>query len=527
MTSTRWLWAIVVAGGALRFFPIWFGLPYPHARPDEETALGHAAAILDGDLNPHFFHWPSLIFYLFAAAFAAASGIRRLLSLDPVLSGVEYVLIARALVALAGTLTIVVLFRLARRTADTTTGLVAAAFLAVAILHVRESHFAMTDVVMTLLVTAALSLLSIAVDAPMTAPRLGASATGWFAAAGLAGGLATSTKYSAAAILAAFGAAQLVWHRHARTGPRSPLAWRPSLAFLAAFGAAFIAATPYALLDYKTFAADLQFDFTHLSEGHGLDLGRGWSYHLRRSLPYGVGVTVFIAAIPGAVLFVRDHRRHALVVGAFAIAFHVAVGSGHTVFFRYILPLVPIVCLFAAVFVGRAGPWLATRAGVSTRAGLALLTAIVGAPALVNSVWFDALLAKTDTRVLAARWLVPRLKADESLHDAGGPYVQLDLGGARFHPWFYDPSAKSFGDPDGRTPDWLVLKDSPLRIYAAAPPPLRRLATEKYELVWSIRATRGRASSAVYDELDAFFLPMSAFTTVERPGPRIQIYRRR
>ena len=28
---------VVLFGAALRLFPIWFGLPYPHARPDEET----------------------------------------------------------------------------------------------------------------------------------------------------------------------------------------------------------------------------------------------------------------------------------------------------------------------------------------------------------------------------------------------------------------------------------------------------------------------------------------------------------
>ena len=49
--------------------PIWFGLPYPMARPDEEAALGHALGIA-GDLNPQFFHWPSLTFYVFAGILA-------------------------------------------------------------------------------------------------------------------------------------------------------------------------------------------------------------------------------------------------------------------------------------------------------------------------------------------------------------------------------------------------------------------------------------------------------------------------
>lgn len=83
MNPQRGLWAIVLIGALLRIVPIWFGLPYSHARPDEETAVGHAVAVLGGDLNPHFFHWPSLIFYGLAVPFAAASWIRAALSLDP------------------------------------------------------------------------------------------------------------------------------------------------------------------------------------------------------------------------------------------------------------------------------------------------------------------------------------------------------------------------------------------------------------------------------------------------------------
>src|SRR5258705_2941632 len=140
-------------GAALRLFPIWFGLPYPHARPDEETTLGHAAAILAGDPNPHFFNWPSLTFYVLAGLFGIASAIR------PGITDPGYVLLARAAIALAGTATILVLARLGSRVADRTTGLLAAFFLSVAVLHVRDSHFAMTDVLMTLLVTASLALL--------------------------------------------------------------------------------------------------------------------------------------------------------------------------------------------------------------------------------------------------------------------------------------------------------------------------------------------------------------------------------
>src|SRR5687767_10706444 len=96
--SSRWLWLIVAAAALLRFVPIWFGLPYPHARPDENVSLGGAVAVMSGDPNPHFFHWPSLIFYLFAALHTAASWIKRALAGAP-LTNIEFVLLARGCVA--------------------------------------------------------------------------------------------------------------------------------------------------------------------------------------------------------------------------------------------------------------------------------------------------------------------------------------------------------------------------------------------------------------------------------------------
>ena len=131
MTSGRWLAVIVLFGAALRFVPIWFGLPFADARPDETVALGLANSVRGGDLNPHFFHWPSLTIYVFAALNAAASAIRRALNVDPGSTFADQVVVARAFVAGAGTLTLVVLFRMARRMANTTTGLLAAFFLAV------------------------------------------------------------------------------------------------------------------------------------------------------------------------------------------------------------------------------------------------------------------------------------------------------------------------------------------------------------------------------------------------------------
>jgi hypothetical protein len=283
------------------------------------------------------------------------------------------------------------------------------------------------------------------------------------------------------------------------------------------------------VLDYPSFATGLAFDVTHLSGGHGINLGVGWIYHLTRSLPVGLSVPIFLAAIAGAVSLARRHGRAALVIGTFCAAFFAAIASGYTVFFRYVLPLVPLLCLSAAAAVNDAGEWLTRHTRLSRGLAVGLIAGGVGISALVSSMWFDVLLARTDTRVLAGRWLAANVKPTDSLYDAGGVYAQAAIVGVDVHVWAFgafDEQAHVFKGAGERIPDWLVLPQSPL-IYSSVPTALQRLAADRYEVVTTVAATRDGAADGNYDPQDAFFLPVTGFGAILRPGPTIRIYHRR
>ncbi len=203
-----------------------------------------------------------------------------------------------------------------------------------------------------------------------------------------------------------------------------------------------------------------------------MPLGRGWYAHAVRSLPYGCGPVLLAAAVAGILIGARRLPRHTLIVAAFAAAYYAAIGSGYTVFFRYVMPLVPIVCLFAAIATKYAADLLTrSRRSVAEHSSartvsllvLVALIAFVAGPSTLTSVRMDLVLARTDTRVIAADWLGPQLRPEDTLHDAGGDYARLDLRDRRYHEWRFDPATQSFGHPEGLTPDWIVIADSPLR----------------------------------------------------------------
>src|SRR5262249_17374812 len=144
---------------------------------------------------------------------------------------------------------------------------VAAAFLALSFLHVRDSHFGVIDIPMTCMVLVAfLAIVRLSESGSRRA----------LVAAGVLTGLAVASKYNAGMLILPASFAIL------DDPVRRPLVAR--LRRVVTFGllttAAFLVVCPYAVLNHQKFLADIAFNARHLAEGHGADLGRGWVYHV-------------------------------------------------------------------------------------------------------------------------------------------------------------------------------------------------------------------------------------------------------
>jgi hypothetical protein len=527
------LGAVLAAAGLVRVWGIGFGLPNLLCHPDELAAVAVARGFLGGDLHPRFFDWPTFYLYVLAAAYGiywalgrvtGASGALGDFAANPLPDWRPLFLIDRGLAAALGTATVAVVWKIGERVFDRATGLVSAAFMALAFLHVRDSHFGVTDVPATFLTTWSVLFVLRAHDDGRLRDH---------GVAGLLAGVAAATKYNAALVCMPMLASAAIRMADATSG-RERVRVLPGLGLFAmAAVVGLVGAMPWVVLDAGGVLAALARVQAHLRDGHGIDLGRGWSYHLSVTLRYGLGWPLLVAGLGGlAYAWARDWRR-AAILSAFPVAYYVVMGQGRAVFVRHALPVVPFLCITGAALVVVAGRWVAagTRRPSMFAGVTAVLAVLVIVPSVVSVVRFDRLVARTDSRVLAARWLRDSLPPGSSVYQSGGLYGLVVGGTPGVERWSYDERRDVFlagGRSTGELPEWIVLQESPLVLYSEVPAGVRaHVASPEYELVQAFVATDPAATGNVFSEQDAFFLPITGFQGVRRPGPNFYVYRRR
>jgi hypothetical protein len=510
---------LAVAAGA-RLWGINFGLPHLNCRPDEGGIVAIAGSIYHGDLNPHHFNYPELFMLAVAAVLVVLSASGRVLEMFAIpwpvdVSGTTIAYrVARYLSAAAGIASVLVVFRIGLRLFGRAAAFAAAAMLSLAFLHVRESHFGVTDAPMTFLTLVAFLFIV----------RLSESGTARdLIAAGVASGLATSTKYNAALIALPALFAILTDAAGIRRPIGTPL--RRAALYLSIMAAAFLFTSPYTVLDFRQFSADVTYESRHLAQGHGVILGRGWLHHLTSTLRYGVGIPILAAGMLGFVLLLWRDRRLGILVALFPVSYYLLLGSGYTVFARYMLPVVPFLCLMAGYALAEGAQWLALRmrrpnlSPIAATAGVTLLLW----PSAHSVVHFDRLLSRTDSRLMARWWIERQFPKETTI-------AQLGSEGGRVLLFEHDRSEKKYNKVDfsrrGVRPDLVIVPSSPLMPAPRELSDMARTLSREYELAYH-RDVVGTDAANVYDWQDDFYLPLSGFKGIERPGPNLKIYIRR
>jgi hypothetical protein len=372
---------ILLIAAAFRFYGLaWDGGYLFH--PDERKILLVASELrlpanaleffsTESPLNPKFFAYGSFPIYLL-----------RLLSVfapTPALSVpwredfVGMALVGRALSALFDLGTIALTFLLTRRLYDATTGLLAAACLALTVLHIQLAHFYAVDTLLTMLVVATMYF---AARFAQTRARRDAFAMG------VAFGLAMATKVSALPLVVPIVVAVVRANADTETrgqGDKEKIVHPVSLSLhllvsriwqniwntrheliriLTVALATFVITQPYALLDPIRYFGQV---------GTESLVARGWLdypytrqyadtlpyvYPMAQSSVWGMSLPLGMFAWLGSALFAwrwwRTREWRDAFILAWALVYFVIVGAQYAKHLRYLLPLLPFLFVMAA-----------------------------------------------------------------------------------------------------------------------------------------------------------------------------------
>src|SRR5438067_2343243 len=337
---------LLALAAALRLVGIEYGLPFGLLNPDEQSIVPRAWRMVHGGgLDPTWSDYPTLVMYVLAPFQARQP--------TPSYLAARVVIVVLALGAVAAA------WWLGRKAYGPVAGAVAAACTAVEATHVAYSHMAVTDVPITLGVAACLAL----------------CVTGRLEWAGVAAGLAVSTKYPGVFLVAPIVAAG--WGR-----------WRRLASSLALAVGAFLATSPFVAV-HPLQAWDDASRVQRLARkgwlGFEHDHWAGIAFSAR--LWHGLG-PVLLVAVLGLVLALFRRSRADLVLGSFVLVYFLDLLTLHAHFDRYVLPLVPALGALA----GR----------VRYLAPVTLLLLVVP---LAWSIRDDRRLTRTDPRLTAYHWI--------------------------------------------------------------------------------------------------------------------------
>ena len=329
---------ILAIGTALRFYALNFGLPHNY-HPDEIPKVNAVMRMYQqGSLDPDYFLHPSLLLYstYFSNYLFHLFGAEGDFQQTAFLAG-------RTVSAIAGSLSVFLVYLTAKEVFQKRTALLASCLLAVAPIHITCSRYLKEDslLVFFILLTTYFSLLA-----------LRKNSIRFLCLAGLTAGLSASTKYSGA--LSCSILVFIPWMKSGKLLPDRKLFIGLCIASLFSV-AGFLAATPYSILNSAKFLKDVGYESRHMSKGHTTAVdawSQYWMYHLSRSILLGTGLLLIIAGMfKTGIIFGRKNLKELFLVALlfmFYLSAEYVKSKPAPQPERYILPCIPFLVIIAA-----------------------------------------------------------------------------------------------------------------------------------------------------------------------------------
>lgn len=380
---------------ALRVWGVDFGLPYLYHQ-DEPRIVDHGLTALVNHLNPDYFVVPGFTMYitafsagivyflgLLSGIFSSSDDFLTYFLSDPSL----IYLLSRGLVGiLPSTVCVATVYLAGRRLFDQVTASKAALIAACVPILVQHAHYIYTESLLSLGIFVLTTLL-IAANRNTPLSR--------FVWIGVALGWSTSVKYTALYF------APVMLFRYFQIYGRTSFQMDPIKKIITATFVSLVTYfifSPYSFLAWSDFRNAIQTQ----SEAEN---PVGFLHHFVYSLGYGVGPIILILASVGLVIWFRKDRSQGIFIMIWSVFYYLINTHFSQYFARYVIPLVPIICLLAGI------GWGILRNALSRhKILLGVLNILVLTSILLPTIQSNLLFRSEDTRTTAKKWVEANLQ---------------------------------------------------------------------------------------------------------------------
>jgi len=402
----------MLSGLLLRLYGINFGLPFVYAY-DERIPVNIAWKMFSShDFNPHWFGWPgTTMIYMLSALYAFLYLMGRTFGVfesfadfdalyyqDPTV----FFLSGRLMMAGFAVASIFITYLIARRLFNRQIALIAATFLAVSPLHVHHSKLIRPDILLTFFILLVVWFCLKIFDKK--------NWTGYILA-GLFTGLAIATKYPAVIV------ALTIVVAHILSEPWRWISVKKLLVSGAASVLGFFIGSPFLFFSIGRVVNDVAKAAPSYSLGAtGGGFIQQLVYYFQGPVIQSLTVGGLVFAGIGIILCIASRRKIQRLLIVFPIAFILFIASFSLRYTRYIIPVIPFLCIFSAYTCC----WLGEKIGKRWKPWFGRLLCfflVIGivTPLVKADILRGQKLSLPDTRTIAHEWVLNNIPQGSKL----------------------------------------------------------------------------------------------------------------
>ena len=420
------LFLILFLGGLLRLYGINWDQGF-HLHPDERAIVMFTTPLQfpkdifeffskESGLNPHFFAYGSFPLYLLKITGEIFKNF------NPIYSTYEGINLVGRLISIFADLGIMFfVFKIGKKIFSEKVGLVAAFFYAISTLAIQSAHFYIVDPLLTFFVVISLYQLLIFYENPTKKKSI---------LIGFLFGISLATKNSALVLIFSIGATLIIdFLLIFLKNPRMPHLWFPhvpkilknlfinGVLIISTALIIFFVFEPYAVIDFENFWQQTmqqnRMTFNAFTFPYTLQyVGKiPYLYELKNIFFWGQGpflaLLSFLGILYSSIIVIKKRndvkKSQELILVIFFWAYFLIIGRFAIGFMRYMLPVYPLLCIFAASFFLKLLSLLPKNYRV-------LFSIFYFLFSIAWPLSFIKIYTRSNTRVLASEWISTNVK---------------------------------------------------------------------------------------------------------------------